>query len=297
MNLDPDSAGVYYLDGADVNTLSLRYKMELLWQYHDSVEVAVLGSSRPMYGVNSMLIKTGFTVNFAQTPNSIYLSHYLLKNYLLNNSNKLKYVVISLDLDFWNKDEFSDWNYFYAKAPGFIYDQHHSYWEDGVPQNLYDATKNSPGNSDDTREYYTHNRGNVWQTSGTWFNVAEIEQDSTWYATSASLYQSAFNCLETILALAGNRGVYVIGVIFPQSPAYRKTGSFGRYGLQRSIAPGLIQNIKNLETTYPNFHLMDENKMGDHDYTDAMAFDYDHLSYLGAAQLTHRLDSLLNTLK
>lgn len=42
---------------------------------------------------------------------------------------------------------------------------------------------------------------------------------------------------------------------------------------------------------------MDENKMGDHDYTDAMAFDYDHLSYLGAAQLTHRLDSLLNTLK
>ena len=42
-----------------------------------------------------------------------------------------------------------------------------------------------------------------------------------------------------------------------------------------------------------NFKLMDENKMGDHDYTDKMAYDYDHLSYRGAQELSKRLDSLI----
>lgn len=41
---------------------------------------------------------------------------------------------------------------------------------------------------------------------------------------------------------------------------------------------------------------MDENKMGDHDYTDEMAQDTDHLSPLGAEKLTLRLDSLIKTL-
>jgi len=38
---------------------------------------------------------------------------------------------------------------------------------------------------------------------------------------------------------------------------------------------------------------MDENKMGEHDYVDAMAIDEDHLCYAGAIQLTSRLNELL----
>lgn len=41
---------------------------------------------------------------------------------------------------------------------------------------------------------------------------------------------------------------------------------------------------------------MDKNKFGNHDYTDDMARDSDHLAGLGAEQLTHRLDSLIHTL-
>ena len=41
---------------------------------------------------------------------------------------------------------------------------------------------------------------------------------------------------------------------------------------------------------------MDENRMGDHDYTDEMAADRDHLAEKGAEQLTSRLDSLIRTL-
>jgi hypothetical protein len=41
---------------------------------------------------------------------------------------------------------------------------------------------------------------------------------------------------------------------------------------------------------------MDENNMGNHDYSDDMANDTDHLSEAGAVKLTHRLDSLIKTL-
>ena len=79
----------------------------------------------------------------------------------------------------------------------------------------------------------------------------------------------------------------------PQSPAYAKTGSFGRYGLRRSSAKKLINDIKALEKKYSNFMLMDENKMGKHDYTDGMAIDEDHLCGAGSVILTSRLNKLL----
>ena len=37
--------------------------------------------------------------------------------------------------------------------------------------------------------------------------------------------------------------------------------------------------------------------MGNHDYTDKMAVNKDHLCTLGAEKFTQRLDSLLKTLK
>jgi hypothetical protein len=52
-----------------------------------------------------------------------------------------------------------------------------------------------------------------------------------------------------------------------------------------------------LASVYPHFIMMDENKLGAHDYTDAMANDYDHLSAAGAEHLSVRLDSLIRSLE
>jgi hypothetical protein len=97
--------------------------------------------------------------------------------------------------------------------------------------------------------------------------------------------------------MAENNGVYVIGIVFPQSPAYRNTGAFGRYGLRRSEVPALLQELQDLTKEYPHFVFMDENKMGEHDYPDEFAQNRDHLCASGAVQLTARLDSVLKTLK
>ena len=102
---------------------------------------------------------------------------------------------------------------------------------------------------------------------------------------------------KSIVQTCNENGIHIIGVITPQNPKYAETGTFGRYGLRRSEAPALIQEIADLSKEYPYFMLLDENKMGAHDYTDNMAKDTDHLSEAGAEQLTHRLDSLLRTLE
>ena len=60
----------------------------------------------------------------------------------------------------------------------------------------------------------------------------------------------------------------------------------------RSYAKKIIDRVSKLDLI-----MLDENKWGDHDYTDEMAYDYDHLSVLGAKQLTHRVDSVLKTLE
>ena len=41
---------------------------------------------------------------------------------------------------------------------------------------------------------------------------------------------------------------------------------------------------------------MDENKNGEHDYTDEDAVNADHLGFAGAKKLSHRLDSLMSKL-
>ena len=78
-----------------------------------------------------------------------------------------------------------------------------------------------------------------------------------------------------------------------KSPDFRKTGSFGRYGIRRSEMGAIMERLEGLQKKFGNFVLLDENKMGQHDYPVAMASNQDHLNRKGAAQLTHRLDSLL----
>ena len=103
--------------------------------------------------------------------------------------------------------------------------------------------------------------------------------------------------LEDFLNEAKTRNIYVVGIVFPQNPGYRETGAFGRYGPQRSVAMSILDSLDKMQEKFPNFILMDENKMGNHDYTDDEAWNTDHLAFLGAVKISGRLDSLLSTLK
>ena len=296
-NLDPDSAGIYLNPSDKWESVIMRFKMELLWKYRDTANVAILGSSRPMFGVSpSALDKRFFAVNFGQTPNSIYMSRDFLNRYIFNHMKKLKYIVVSLDIDFWHKIDGPDGdNFFYTDFDnylGYVYDANHDYWKNGYPDGLLEYTENSVGSSDESS--YMKDRGRYTNSvCHSWRDEPEIEQDSTYYDDHMNLIDDSKAALVSIIKEAAKRNIRVVGLIFPQSPAYAKTGAFGRYGLRRSTAKKLIDELKALNKKYPNFVLVDENKMGKHDYSNSMAIDEDHLCSGGSVILTSHLNDFL----
>ncbi len=300
-HLNPDSAGVYYTSNASDKALIMRYKMELLWQYKDSANTVILGSSRPKNSlIPKQLSNQFFAINLASSYFSINESHYIFFNYLQPHLKQLKYLIVSLDIDMWWKKYNSYKNFFYKdhlKIPGYVYDKNHLFWKDSVPQDLYKYTYESIG-SNYYAKMFRESRGyQQFDNSIGWEENPPLFHDSTWMQDTVSLYDKSLKLLKEIVIESNKKNIYVIGIIFPQSPAYKNSGSFGCYGLQRSLAPSVLEDLINLGLENPNFIIMDENKMGDHDYTNEMARDRDHLSHTGALQITHRLDSLLRTLE
>lgn len=301
-NLDSDSAGAYMTSFAGEAAIILRYKVDLLWNLKDSANVIVLGSSRPLNAIIPLNFdKSFFCVNMSNVPNTMAVSQFLFENYVLPHVENLKFLIISLDIDMWWKSDFNGDNFFYEEYknyPGFVYDENHNFWKDGYPEGLAEYARNGLGldfystNFIESRGYNDQMRAPSYVTLG-WEDAPMVEHDSTWMKTDSGKFEIAFNHLKNIIAMAQNRGVRVIGVVFPQSPNFKKTGSFGRYGLRRSETPAVLERIEKLKEVYSNFIFVDENKMGDHDYTNDMAENKDHLAYSGAVLFTSRLNSLL----
>ena len=294
--LDLDSAGIYNNPSVfSYQANQWRYTMEFLWQYKDIANVIILGSSRSDQGINPLLFSNSiFAVNFAVSSNTIQGDYAFITNYVIPHVKNIKVIITSLDLDRWHPSVTNFFESEYKSFPGYVYDENHYYWKSGYPEGLAEATYDSPG----TSSYATKlrpTRGFSSYASVGWGNP-NVDKDSAWTTKYSEEYNKNFNTLVNIIKKCRQQGIIIIGIITPQNPRYKETGSFGRYGILRSQAPELIQQIADLSKEYPNFILMDENRMGDHDYTDEMAADRDHLAEKGAEQLTSRLDSLIRTL-
>lgn len=304
LSVDLDSIGIYLNSADDDNaSIMMRYKMELLWKYKNVVKVAVIGSSRSMYSISpSYFVAEHSTVNFSHAPNSIYASRDFYLNYLDAHLINLNYLVVSLDIDFWNKIDGPKGDNFFAKKykryPGYVYDENHNYWKDALPQQIYRYTKNAVGIDSSVSRIYLEDRGRyIANGCNSWGGKTPgIEGDTTLFDNHSEYVENSLKALDTIIRVAANRDVTVIGVIFPQSPAYKKTGAFGRYGMRRSYAKKVIAQIDSLTLKYSNFVFWDKNKMGNHEFTDNFATDYDHLCFDGAILLSVQLDSLIKTL-
>jgi uncharacterized protein (TIGR02171 family) len=294
---DPDSAGVYFVEGQDWSRESFGYKMSLFWDNKDSVDILCVGSSRMENGIVPMEFSSGYAINMGHSGNDMNASLFVAENYGLNHLKRLKYIVMSIDLDLWqNATEFSDQLFPYI--PGIVYDQNHDFWVDGLPNWFMDAVKQSENFSDYVKLVYNYSRGFSSVTALSW-GAPTVELDSNWSSWILAKKNVAWNMkrLRNFLTELESTDVKVVGIIFPQNPKYRETGSWGRYGPKRSAARGYLDTLKNFQSRYKNFILFDENKDGDHDYSDRMALNTDHLSIEGASKMTHRVDSLLKALE
>ncbi len=304
--LNLDSAGMYELNNpftGDMSPTNTRYDLEMLYKYRDSINVLISGSSRPWAGINPLVLNKSkskiFSINAANAAVDLSVAKRITLNYGVNLLPKLKVAVVSLDLDilFWRYYETpSYWNIIFLGSPGFVYDANHDFWSDGYPEGLYELTRDSYGESDENREQEQERLGYKYTPVDGW-NGNPVYVDSTQMDKTPDHDEVLLREVEDFIKEAESKNIYLIGVIFPQSPGYKETGAFGRYGLRRSVANKMIKKLRTFEETYPHFKLMDENKMGEHDYDDEMAINCDHLSYKGAEKLTQRLDSLIQTLK
>ncbi len=213
----------------------------------------------------------------------------------LSGMFRIKAIVLSLDFDNWHGIE-DHLGYLLESAPGYHYDANHDFWKKGLPDGFVETVENSYPAIESIRMTFS-DRGNKVSEVHSWdFDETEVLNDSMVTDRRWALVDTCIMRLASVIKKASKKNIYVVGIIFPQAPMYKNTGSIGLYGFQRSAAAKLIDRLDSIDRANKYFVLMDENKMGDHDYTNEMAFNRDHLSYLGAEQLTRRLDSLFKTL-
>ena len=125
------------------------------------------------------------------------------------------------------------------------------------------------------------------------WGVAVVNPDVDISAMSfdASILQDNLKLLQSLKAFADSNGVQLIAAIPPRNPGYTFTEAFDPYGPSNDVAQQIIDAVKGM-----GILIFDENKNGHHDYTSAMAYNPNHLSYLGAAQFSVRLDAFLKSL-
>ena len=292
---DLDSAGMYWDPIYQGGLRTVGLKMRMFWDMHDSLEVIAVGSSRTEGGFDPAYISKQ-ALNFGYSGGDIWAGLYLMENYFVPHTRNLKYLIFEISYDLMNQSLNARNQTALGQASGYFYDKNHNFWKDGVPENFVRVVDaNVPYTSEDSL-LYVSTRGLLKKESHGWGDEPIIDRDSIMREGEYRRFMKSIDSLTAFIDSTQDKGFKIVGLIFPQSPEYANTGSYGRHGVSRSLAMKVAAYFDSLANVYPHFVLMDENKFGAHDYTDAMTNDCDHLSVAGAKQLSVRLDSLLNVI-
>lgn len=291
--LDVDSVGVYCDNTLGYGEDIMRVKMRMFWDKKDSLELVAIGTSRTERGFDPLQISGRSSLNLGYVGGDLWGELYLAEHYLLSHLPKLKTIVFEISPDLQINTPFFRFTSLFNQAPGYYYDRNHDFWKGGVPKEFVKLVdENGPYSGEDSATY-VRTLGLLKTESNGWGAVGEVQRDSVLTKSEMTHYANVVDSLEAFIKVLDEKGINAVGLVYPQSPLYRETGAYGRHGVPRSLAEQTLKHLDSLSLRYSNFILLDENKMGAHDYTDDMAMDYDHLSAVGAKRLSMRLDSLL----
>jgi len=242
-----------------------------------------------MFGIYGKAIPSQVTLNMGFPKGDLHDAKHLFDGYMLNHLKKLKYLVIEIAPNMFYRHEADNWLRIYNNQKGYPYDANHNFWKDSIPDGFIDRVASCM--SYRYKEYLPYDPETFMYPPRSWGH-ADILSDSLLAINLQDRFHENYLMFKEMVDKAENAGIKVIGIVFPVHPEYKNTGTFGAYGPMRSVAKAVIDSVSKW-----NIVVMDENKDGNHDYTDEMAYDYDHLSILGAEQVSRRLDSLIVSLE
>jgi uncharacterized protein (TIGR02171 family) len=291
-SLNLDSLGWYDAPALSFNIDVLTKRMQGYWKNHNNMDVAFLGSSHTYYGIDPKYFALNHVSNMSIFGGPFYVVKLLVTHYLLNHSPSLKLVGCDFIPATMNQTNFfTPWTLIKDNI-GFNYDQNHGYWATGLPNNFENLVALAP--CPNLPKVDTLGSDHAAICRGWGGSSPDLSGGGLTWSTDDPQYQINFAILKDFASLLFQNKVHFLMYITPESPWYKNTNSYGRYGPNWQTAGAIITRIKALQDTFPGyFHFYDANLDGNHDYADSEASDCEHLCTVGAQKLSRRMDSVV----
>jgi formylglycine-generating enzyme required for sulfatase activity len=264
-------------------------KLKLFWSQFNNLQGVIVGGSPTYFGIDPEFIPTVKTLNMATFSSDPLTSCTLSVNYACTQISNLKIIIMGLDayaLAFNRENPYLNG---LPRTLGYLFDVENKFWKKGLPQEI----KAKIASFDSTHWQGFDLNGYIKEKplgNSKWGDTTfQNRVDYTFEDTTIQKNILVFKELAKELA---SRKAHLLVINFPENPNYKKTDYIGSIGPRRSVYAKISEWLGNLEKQNAYFHFYDANMDGNHDYTDAEAFDCNHLNYLGAKKLSTRVDSL-----
>ena len=289
--LSLDSLGQYNDPPLSSVEAGLAIKLHGFWQVHNDLEIAVVGDSRPAYGVDPTRITGHTTYNMGVGGGDFIQTLAIVNDYVLLHCPKIKMIIMNCNIGtFYDPNIGNNWNTGMALSKGYNYDKNHGFWRDGLPMN-FDSLAASVA----PPQIWTpvDSLGFSSLACNGWGAVVPVSGPALAWDTTDPNYLLNFSRLVSLAQTASALNVHVLIVEFPMNPLYGQAAFYSEYGPSQQTAHEIFNQFKELEANYPFVNFYDANNYGNHSYGDDDAYNEAHLCGHGAGRLSDSLNVII----
>jgi uncharacterized protein (TIGR02171 family) len=291
-----DSLGRYNSPSIGYNQPYFTARMLAFWRQYKNMRVVFAGSSQTAYGVDPARFSVLGVFNLAIPGGDFPIETAMIMGYVLNHCDSLKFIGMDLipGCLFQPGIVFEpEWDNDILSSVGYHYDQNHQFWSTGLPLSFSETMLQIPIPNlpdFDTLGVYRH------ACQGWGGTTPDHAPHPTW-TTDDPTYKVNIALLKNFAEKLARHGVHFLLYLTPVNPAYKKFNVFESSGPDMPVAKQICDQLLSLQDSIPGyFHFYNADNFGNHDFSDADAYDANHLCTVGARKFSSRLDSLVKSI-
>jgi uncharacterized protein (TIGR02171 family) len=283
-----DSLGRYNEPSVSYPQADLATKLLMFWRLFDSLEVITLGSSVAEFGFDPKQFTGKTAYNMASAGCDLIGRNIIIMNYILKHCPTIKFICSCLDFGYLNTPGGNIfWSSGIGQSKGYVYDSCHEFWPGGVSRDFKYVISGVPipVPNDTGKMGFADAPSLGWST--------DVPRGDP-FTVSDSVCRQNLAAIHRVADTLRSRGVHWITVVFPFTPLYHGTDYYET--VPRQTAYDIIQDLRQLETSNSFFHFYDAYLDGSNDYVWEDFWNWDHLSAQGAAKLSRRVNTLMDSI-